>query len=114
MATRNLALQRYLTRDPRGPVGRDITRRAERVLNVAKAGCPVRYGRLRAAQTRTDPMPIAEGLAVQVGSNVKYSLAVHEGSGSPYAPPSWRVAQSNGRPVPARRFLVNALPAGRG
>lgn len=95
-------------------MGRDVTRRAIRVENASKVGCPVDFGRLRGAQTHTDPMPIAEGLVVQVGSNVEYSLPVHEGSGSEFAPPSWKVADSEGRPIPARRFLVNALPAGRG
>lgn len=114
MARRNRAAQEFLLRDPRGPVGRDLTRRAVRVTNLAKTLCPVDKGRLRAAQTYTDPIPVAQGLVVQVGSNVVYSLAVHEGSGSIYAPRSWRVAHSRGRAVPARRFLTNALPAGLG
>jgi hypothetical protein len=114
VARRNVALQRYLLREPRGPVGADLTRRAIRVRNVARVYCPVAYGRLRSSLTYTDPMRMRGGLVVQVGTNVKYSLAVHEGSGSPYAPFSWRVAHARGRPVPARRFLTNALPAGRG
>lgn len=114
MARRNDALQRFLVRDPRGPVGVDLTRRAGRVRNAARIYSPVRYGRLRASITYTDPIPAAQGLVVQVGTNVKYSLAVHEGSGSPYAPFSWRIAHARGHVIPPRRFLTNALPAGRG
>ena len=114
MARRNVALQRYLTRDPRGPVGQDLTRRAIRVANAARLGAPVKYGRLRASIVWTAPMMSSDGLVVQVGTNVKYSLAVHEGSGSPYAPRSWRIAHARGHAIPPRRFLVNALPAGRG
>jgi len=113
MVKRNMAARRQLLRAPTGPVGRDLTRRAERVLNHAKVLCPVDRGRLRAAQDRTAPMPAANGLVIEVGSNVRYSLAVHEGSGSVYAPRSWRIAHARGRRIPPRRFLTNALPAGR-
>lgn len=111
MVTRNTAAIRHLTRDPSGPVGRDLARRGGRVRDRAKVLCPVDKGRLRAAQIATAPIPTDRGLLVQVGSNVVYSLAVHEGSNSRYAPRSWRRAR---RPVPARRYLTNALPAGRG
>jgi len=114
MATINRAARDFLLRDPRGPVGLDLTRRAIRVENMSKVLCPVDKDRLRAAQTHTDPIPVAEGLMIQVGSNIVYSLPVHEGSGSIWAPRSWRVAHSRGHTVPARRFLTNALPAGRG
>lgn len=109
----NMAMRRYAFRDPRGPAGQDLVQRAERVLNTAKVLCPVDDGPLRATLTRTDPRPVAEGLLVQVGSNQRYSLPVHEGSGSPYAPYSWKVAHARGHVIPPRRFLVNALPAGR-
>lgn len=114
MTKRNLALQRYLLRDPRGPTGVELTRRALRVRNTARVLCPVRYGRLRSSLTYTDPLPVAEGLLVQVGTNVEYSLPVHEGSASPEAPRSWRVAHARGHVIPPRRFLTNAVPAGRG
>lgn len=114
MARRNQAAVRKLLRSPTGPVGRDLVRRSIRVVNAAKVGCPVDTGRLRAAQDRTDPTPIANGLVVQVGSNIKYSRAVHEGSASPDAPRSWKIAHARGHTIPARRFLTNALPAGRG
>lgn len=114
MARTNRRLRNHLLRDPRGPVGRDLVKRGVRVTNRAKVLCPVDYGRLRASIHHTDPVPIAQGLVLQVGTNVVYSLPIHEGSGSPYAPRSWRIAHARGRVVPARRFLTNALPAGRG
>jgi hypothetical protein len=114
MATRNRALERYLVRDPRGPVGVDLTRRALRVRNAARVLCPVDMGRLRSSLTYTDPIRSAEGLVVQVGTNVVYSLPVHEGARSKYAPYSWRVAAARGAGPPPRRFLTNALPHGRG
>jgi len=111
---RNRAAVRKLLYDPRGPVGRDLVRRGQRVTNLSKVFSPVRYGRLRASIRATDPYQGLLGLSLNVGSNVKYARAVHNGSGSPDAPYSWRVAHARGRPVPARRFLVNALPAARG
>lgn len=118
MVRRNTAAIYFMLHDPRGPVGRDLTRRGNKVLNIVRVYCPVRDGRLRAGQVVTSPVPAVvgrgRGLALQVGSNVDYSLAVHGGSASRWAPRSWRIAHSRGRPVPARRFLVNALPAGRG
>lgn len=113
MATINRAAVLQLT-GPRGAIARDLTRRAIRVTNTAKTLCPVDHGRLRASITHTEPQPIRQGLVVQIGTNVVYSLAVHEGSGSPYAPRSWRIGHSRGHVVPRRPFLVNALPAGRG
>jgi hypothetical protein len=109
MVRRNTALIRQLTRDPQGPIGRDLGRRMLRVQNRARVLCPVDFGRLRDSITTTDPRPHPLGLVAACGSNLRYSLAVHEGSGSPYAPPSWRNAS-----VPARRYLTNALPAGVG
>lgn len=114
MARTNRTLRNFLLRNPRGPVGRDLTARAIRVTNRSKVLCPVDKGRLRSGQTYTDPRPVAQGLMVQVGSNIVYSLAVHEGSGSIYAPRSWRQAHARGHVIPPRRFLTNALAAGRG
>lgn len=114
MARINQAAVRRLLHDPRGPVGVDLLRRGHRIRNQSRVFTPVRTGRLRAAQTVAGPFPVPTGLVVQVGSNITYSRAVHDGSASPYAPPSWKAAHARGRPVPARRFLTNALPAGRG
>ena len=124
MTVRKNPVARYqLLRSPTGPVGQDMTRRLQRVTNRAKVLCPVRKptpgrrrspgGRLRAAQTYTGPTPIPTGLVGQVGSNIEYSMAVHEGSGSEWAPRSWRIAHARGNVIPPRRFLTNALPAGR-
>jgi hypothetical protein len=113
VVVRNAALRRELFRSPRGEVAQDLTTRAVRVANTAAVLCPVDNGPLRASITWTDPVPVAEGLLVQVGSNLRYSLPVHEGSGSEHAPFSWKVAHARGHVIPPRRFLVNALPAGR-
>lgn len=113
MARRNPAAVRALFA-PGGPVARDLKRRGLRVQNLSKVYCPVDKGRLRGSIICTEPIRVANGLALQVGTNVVYSRAVHEGSGSPDAPRSWKVAHARGHPIPARRFLVNALPAGRG
>jgi len=114
MVKRNSAAVDFLLRSPDGPVGRDLVKRAIRVVNAAKVLCPVDNGRLRAAQDRTEPMVVADGLVIEIGSNIEYSLAVHEGSGSIWAPRSWRIAHARGHVIPPRRFLTNALPAGRG
>jgi hypothetical protein len=109
-----------IVRSTSGPVARDLRRRAERVTSRAKVLCPVDVGRLRSSITHTEPAPKGESLSVKigagriVGTNVEYALAVHEGALGPGAPYSWRVAASRGGGPPARRFLVNALPAMRG
>jgi hypothetical protein len=108
MVRRNAAAYAQL-RAPNGPIGRDLSRRGVRVQNRAKILAPVLHGRLRASITVSAPYSIPHGLAVQIGTNVIYARAVHEGAGSPFAPRSWRSA---GRP-PARRFLTNALTAAR-
>lgn len=114
MARRNPAAVRQLLYDPRGPVGRELARRGRRITNLSRVYCPVDKGRLRGSILQTDPRPTPTGQQIRVGSNLDYARAVHEGSGSRDAPRSWRIAHARGHPVPARRFLVNALPAGRG
>ena len=113
MVQRNALARQQLFRSTSGPVAQDHRRRLIRVTNVSKVLCPVDKGRLRAAQTFTGPTPIPNGFFGQVGSNIEYSMAVHEGSGSEFAPRSWRIAHARGHVIPPRRFLVNALPAGR-
>jgi hypothetical protein len=115
MARRNPAAVRQLLRSPAGPVGRDNTRRTVRVANRARVLCPVRHGLLRSSIAWTaPPAPSPRGLTSRVGSNKQYALAVHEGSGSPFAPRSWRIGHARGHVVPARRYLTNALPAAAG
>ena len=117
MARTNAVLIRNLLRSPTGAVGADLTRRGIRVANRSKAILTatkaVDSGRLRAEQEQTDVQPTSRGLGLQVGSNAVYSLPVHDGGNSKYAPPSWRIAASRGHVVPARRFLTRALPAAR-
>ena len=118
MVRRNTAAIHDLLRSPSGPVGVDLKRRGIRVANRAKAILTatggVDRGGLRASIEVTDPVIVAGGQRIQVGSNLKYSLAVHEGGNSKYAPPSWRIAASRGHVVPARRFLTRAIDAARG
>jgi hypothetical protein len=115
MVRSNPAVLRRLLEAPSGPVGRDLRRRGTSVQNRAKilAGAKraVDTGRLRSSIEVTDPRSHPRGQVVSVGSNLKYALAVHEGSGSKYAPRSWRIAHARGRPVPPRRYLTEALPA---
>lgn len=115
MAVTNTALRRRLTKSPDGPVGRDLRRRGLRVQNRSRVLCPVKDGLLRdSVEAEESPRPHPLGLVIGIGSNKRYSLPVHEGSGSPYAPPSWKVAHARGHQVPPRRYLTNALPAGAG
>jgi hypothetical protein len=117
MVRRNTAAIHTLLRSPSGPVGADLQRRGIRVANRAKAILTatrgVDTGALRASIEVTEPRLVPRGQQVQVGSNLKYSLAVHDGGNSKYAPPSWRIAASRGHVVPARRFLTRAIDAAR-
>lgn len=117
MVRRNQAAIHELLRSPSGPVGADLKRRGIRVTNRAKAILTatrgVDSGRLRASIEMTEPRLVPGGQRIAVGSNLKYSLAVHEGGNSKYAPPSWRIAASRGNVVPARRFLTRAIDAAR-
>lgn len=115
---------------PTGPVFRDLTRRAIRVQNAAKALCPVDTGRLRSSITyqvrRNGNTPYAV-----IGTNVKYAPYVHEGTGiyagrGPIRPVHARflVFRPKGslrtvfarqvRGVRPRPFLRDALAAARG
>jgi len=113
MARTNHAARRQLLYDPYGPVGRDLTRRGRRVQNRAKviltATGAVDHGRLRASIEVTDPRPHPRGQALSVGSNLIYSIPIHDGSGAANASRSWKT----GRRVRPRRYLTGALPAAR-
>jgi len=69
-----------LLTSPTGGVVQDLLRRGRLVENQAKRLCPVRTGRLRSAIThelrRESGIPV-----VRVGTNVNYSMYVHEGTG---------------------------------
>lgn len=99
----------YLTfRSPQGAVGRDLRRRLVAVEARAKTLCPVDRGRLRSSIRMTEPRTTPTGLEGTVGTHVRYGPAIHEGRGSEWAPPSWHT-----HGPPPRRFLTNALQAGR-
>jgi phage gpG-like protein len=90
-----------------GGIARDLSRRGVRVESRAKQLCPVgtpestgkkgyRGGRLR--QSITWELGVdAEGLFVDVGTNVEYALFVHDGT----------------RYMQGRPFLTDALVAAR-
>lgn len=114
--------------DPNGPVGRDMQRRGQRVVARAKQLAPVDTGRLRASIHAVGPFRTPLGLAVDVVADVNYAKWVHDGrqAGSRMPPPAalagW--ARRHGaagaefaiaraianRGVPARPFLLDALP----
>jgi len=131
-----------LLRGPQGPVAQDIMVRTNRVLNTARRLCPVDEGTLRsslAREMRTENNEIVG----RVGSNLKYALFVHEGTGvyvgrGPITPKRarvlrWPVKNNSGagrrrykngqtaqyayakrvKGMPGRPFLRNALDAGR-
>ena len=69
-----------LLQSPQGLVWRDIHRRANNVLNLARVKCPVDQGKLR--QSLAVEMRSVNGQPVgRVGTNVEYALYVHEGTG---------------------------------
>ncbi len=73
------AVRRLLT-GPQGDVMKGLYRRGKRVETAAKRGCPVDHGRLRSSIT-TQFVGVGGTLAVRVGSDVSYALAVHNGTG---------------------------------
>lgn len=120
-----------------------MQRRGQRVLNAARRLCPVDEGRLRASLAM-EMRQQTEGPVVRVGSNLKYAIYVHEGTGvyagrGPIRPKSgkylrWPAKNNSGsgrrryksgrtsryvfakqvRGIPSRPFLRDALPAARG
>lgn len=75
------AALRGLLTSPTGPVWRDTQRRANRVLNAARRNAPVDEGRLRGSLSlRMQAGPGGEPIGV-VGSNLRYAIFVHEGTG---------------------------------
>jgi hypothetical protein len=112
---------------PSGPVERDLHRRVQNVVNEAKRLAPVYKGVLRSSITGVVERD-GDGLVGRVGSNLRYAIFVHEGTGvygprrRPIRPRQARrlVFQNRaGRTVfarqvsgvPARPFLRDALPA---
>lgn len=71
---------RKMFADPKGQIARGIYKLGKKVERRAKRLCPVDHGRLRASITTE--LVIRGGLPVaRVGTNVKYALYVHEGTG---------------------------------
>ena len=108
----------------------DLRVRANRVLSAARRGAPVDRGTLRASLavefTRVGDVPVA-----RIGSNLKYAMFVHEGTGL-YGPAHTPIVPRNGRylvftprgsktkvfaksvrGMPGRPFLRDALDAAR-
>ncbi len=74
------AALRELLAGPTGPVWNDIRRRGNRVLMQAKANTPKDTGVLK--NSLIMEMVIDRGVPVaRVGSNLKYAIYVHEGTG---------------------------------
>lgn len=88
---------------------RDLIKRADRVVGLAKQYVPVDTGRLKSSIGRSKPYPAGNGLTITIFAQTDYAAAVHEGRRSKYRPPSW----SKRGPGP-RRFLTNALAAAGG
>jgi len=121
------AFREYVTY-PQGAIGRELFRRATRVQTKAKNLCPVATGRLRSSITVA--MGLEGGqLVARVGTNVKYAMFIHNGTGI-YGPARQRIYPQNGKflvwtprgaakPIFARSvlgtkrhpFLKDALPA---
>jgi hypothetical protein len=78
-----------------GGVARDLLRRGYRVAGAAQRRCPVDHGRLRssihARLVQRDGLLICE-----VGTDVKYAIFVHEGTGL-YGPKHARIVPASGK-----------------
>lgn len=91
-----------MLRDPNGPVGKDLQRRAFNVESRAKVnasgrpGPNVQTGRLRSSITH-EIVERQDGLVARIGSNVEYARYVEEGTDR----------------APAYPYLVPALEAAR-
>ena len=68
----------FLTRDPKGPFGRDMARRGRNVLSGAKKQVGVDTGDLRASLTSS--VKYGSPIIVRVGSLNKIALMHHEGT----------------------------------
>lgn len=74
------AALRELLAGPNGPVWDDIRKRGNRVLIQARANAPYDEGILQ--RSLTMEMVVERGVPVaRVGSNLKYAIYVHEGTG---------------------------------
>lgn len=69
-----------LLESPTGGVGRELYRRGINVQGRARQLCPVDTGRLRSSIT-VEITSERSRLACRVGTNVKYAMMVHKGTG---------------------------------
>lgn len=76
----NNAAVRALLTDPQGEIADDLLRRGNNVASLAKKYCPVNTGRLRSS-IGAKLVKFNGNLAVLVGTNVKYAIWQHEGTG---------------------------------
>lgn len=83
-----------LLKGSHGPVAVDLGRRCYRVRGKALGLCPVDIGRLRSS-INISLGHDAEGAYGDIGSNVEYTIFVHQGT----------------RYMEGRPFLTDALPA---
>lgn len=78
--TYNSGQIRQLLTSQQGPVWRDIQMRGTKVLNKARRLAPVDQGALK--KSITLEMALVNGLpTARIGSNLKYAIFVHEGTG---------------------------------
>ena len=76
---------------PQGAVARDITMRAQRVLNRARSLCPVDTGNLRGSLTYEIARDGTD-ITARVGTNVPYAVHVEMGTKHMAAQPFLRPA----------------------
>lgn len=69
----------YLLNNPAGPVGRDLVKRGQKVLNAARMQVGVDTGRLKASLKMNHERD-SRGQFVRVGSKLNYALMHHEGT----------------------------------
>ena len=111
------ALNTLLT-SKKGPVAKELGKRASKVQACAKRNAPVDYGVLRNSidwNLRED----GKGLFARVGSSVNYAAAVHEGVNGTFPVRSHTrkgsTVRAHMRTVnrPADPFLSDCLPAAK-
>jgi hypothetical protein len=87
------AIQNML-RNPKGQVARGILKLGKKVERKAKRLVPVDHGILR--NSITTELVIRRGPVARIGSNVKYALFVHEGTGI-YGPKGVPITPKHGK-----------------
>lgn len=87
------AIQKML-RSPKGQVARGILKIGKKVERKAKRLTPVDHGVLR--NSITTELVIRRGPVARIGTNVKYALAVHNGTGV-YGPKGVPITPKHGK-----------------